>query len=253
MSRQQDSNSVPVVTAELRALSNEEKRKVLPRFFKTGKGEYGEGDRFLGVTVPNIRQVAKRHAGASLTALDRLLASPWHEVRMCALLILVEKTKKATAEECRELLGFYLDRTRYINNWDLVDLSAPAVVGGWLLKTSPSGTSQGEERQTGALPAVLESLANSPLLWDNRIAVVSTLALIRNGRLDETYTLALLLMRHEHDLMHKAIGWMLREAGKRDHNRLFTFVEEHRHEMPRTMLRYAIERFDDEERKYLMS
>lgn len=218
----------------LLALYSEEKRQILPRFFKTGKGEYGEGDRFIGVVVPNIRLVAKEFKDASFTTVKELLASPWHEMRLCGLLILVQQSRK---EVSREVFDFYLSVTDRINNWDLVDLTAPQIVGGYLLDKPRD---------------VLYRLAESPLLWDNRIAIVSTVTFIRRGDLEDTYQLATKMMGHPHDLMHKAIGWMLREAGKKDSERLYDYVEAHRLEMPRTMLRYAIEKFDQPTRQWLM-
>lgn len=218
----------------LLALYSEEKRLILPRFFKTGKGEYGEGDRFIGVVVPNIRLVAKEFKDASFTTVKELLASPWHEMRLCGLLILVQQSRK---EVSREVFNFYLSVTDRINNWDLVDLTAPQIVGGYLLDKPRD---------------VLYRLAESPLLWDNRIAIVSTVTFIRRGDLEDTYQLATKMMGHPHDLMHKAIGWMLREAGKKDSERLYDYVEAHRLEMPRTMLRYAIEKFDQPTRQWLM-
>lgn len=215
--------------------SDDEKKVVLPRFFKTGKGQYGEGDKFIGVTVPNIRVVAKEFKDVDFEVIRELMKSPWHEMRMCALLILVNNSKKNVS---KETFDFYLMQTKYINNWDLVDLSAPQIVGKYLLN---------KERD------VLYRLAESELLWDNRIAIVSTLAFIRNNDLEDTYNLSIKMMRHKHDLMHKAIGWMLREAGKRDPERLYFFIKEWKSQMPRTMLRYAIEKFDVEIRKELMS
>ena len=214
--------------------SDEEKKIVLPRFFKTGKGQYGEGDMFLGVTVPNIREVAKEFKGIDFDVIEGMMHSQWHEMRMCALLILVNNSKK---EVTKDLFDFYLSQTRYINNWDLVDLSAPQIVGKFLLD-------KGRD--------ILYKLAESHLLWDNRIAIVSTLTFIRNNDLDDTYNLSLKMIHHKHDLMHKAIGWMLREAGKRDTKRLYDFVQEHKAIMPRTMLRYSIEKFDKTTRKELM-
>ena len=219
----------------LAARSDEEKKIVLPRFFKTGKGQYGEGDKFLGVTVPNIREVAKEFDNVSFDIIKELINSPWHEMRMCALLILVNNSQK---EVTKETFDFYLSQTKYINNWDLVDLSAPQIVGKYLLD---------KDRD------ILYKLTESDLLWDNRIAIVSTLTFIRNNDLDDTYKLSLKMMHHRHDLMHKSIGWMLREAGKRDTKRLYDFVQEHKAIMPRTMLRYSIEKFDKETRKELMS
>ena len=218
----------------LSARSNDEKRIVLPRFFKTGKGQYGEGDQFLGVTVPNIREVSKEYNDISFDVIKELISSPWHEMRMCALLILVNNSKKSVT---KETFDFYLSQTNYINNWDLVDLSAPQIVGQFLLD---------KERD------ILYKLSESDLLWDNRIAIVSTLTFIRNNDLDDTYRLSLKMMHHKHDLMHKSIGWMLREAGKRDAKRLYDFVMANKAIMPRTMLRYSIEKFDTETRKELM-
>lgn len=217
------------------ARSDEEKKIVLPRFFKTGKGQYGEGDIFLGVTVPNIREVAKEFKDINIDIIEKLIHSPWHEMRMCALLILVNNSKK---EVTKDTFEFYLSQTKYINNWDLVDLSAPQIVGKFLLN---------KERD------IIYRLAESDLLWDNRIAIVSTLTFIRNNDLDDTYKLSLKMMNHKHDLMHKATGWMLREAGKRDAKRLYNFVMEYKNIMPRTMLRYSIEKFDKETRNELMS
>lgn len=219
----------------LAARSDEEKKIILPRFFKTGKGQYGEGDKFIGVTVPNIRTVAHEFKDIDLEVIEELIQSPWHEMRMCALLILVDRSKK---EVSKDTFDFYLSQTQHINNWDLVDLTAPQIVGKYLLN---------KDRD------ILYKLSESDLLWDNRIAIVSTLTFIRNNDLDDTYKLSFKMIHHKHDLMHKAIGWMLREAGKRDANRLYNFIKEHKSIMPRTMLRYSIEKFDKETRKELMS
>jgi len=225
------------ITSELQALTNAEKREIFPRFFKAGKGEYGEGDRFLGVTVPNIRAIAKLHKDISIEEIRELLQSEWHEVRLCALIIMVEKSKKKDEALRKELFNRYLSRTKRINNWDLVDLSCRFIIGEYLLDKSRD---------------ILYQLAQSSLLWDNRIAIVSTYAFIRKGQLEDTYALSDLMMHHPHDLMHKAIGWMLREAGKRDSERLYDYVMSHRADMPRTMLRYAIEKFSPKERAILM-
>ena len=225
------------ITSELQALTNAEKREIFPRFFKAGKGEYGEGDRFLGVTVPNIRAIAKLHKDISIEEIRELLQSEWHEVRLCALIIMVEKSKKKDEALRKELFNLYLSQTKRINNWDLVDLSCRFIIGEYLLDKSRD---------------ILYQLAQSSLLWDNRIAIVSTYAFIRKGQLEDTYALSDLMMQHSHDLMHKAIGWMLREAGKRDSERLYDYVMSHRADMPRTMLRYAIEKFSPKERAILM-
>ena len=225
------------ITSELQALTNAEKREIFPRFFKAGKGEYGEGDRFLGVTVPNIRAIAKLHKDISIEEIRELIQSEWHEVRLCALIIMVEKSKKKDEALRKELFNLYLSQTKRINNWDLVDLSCRFIIGEYLLDKSRD---------------ILYQLAQSSLLWDNRIAIVSTYAFIRKGQLEDTYALSDLMMHHPHDLMHKAIGWMLREAGKRDSERLYDYVMSHRADMPRTMLRYAIEKFSPKERAILM-
>lgn len=225
------------ITAELQALSQEEKRRILPRFFKTGKGEYGEGDKFLGVTVPNVRVVARKYKATNLNNVRELMESEWHEVRLCALLIMVECCKKADDATRKVFFDLYLSLTAQINNWDLVDLSCPSIIGEYLLDKPRN---------------ILYQLADSPLLWDNRIAIVSTYALIRHNQLDDTFTLAVKMMSHQHDLMHKAIGWMLREAGKRDEQRLYDFVMQYRQQMPRTMLRYAIEKFSSDVRVQMM-
>ena len=225
------------ITNELQALSDAEKREICPKFFKAGKGEYGEGDHFLGVTVPNIRAIAKLHKNISIEEIRDLIQSEWHEVRLCALIIMVEKSKKKDEALRKELFNLYLSQTERINNWDLVDLSCRFIIGEYLLDKSRD---------------ILYQLAQSPLLWDNRIAIVSTYAFIRKGQLEDTYALSDLMMQHPHDLMHKAIGWMLREAGKRDSERLYDYVMSHRADMPRTMLRYAIEKFSPKERAILM-
>ncbi|WP_278564892.1 DNA alkylation repair protein [Prevotella melaninogenica] len=225
------------ITNKLQALSDAEKREIFPKFFKAGKGEYGEGDRFLGVTVPNIRAIAKLHKDISIEEIRELIQSEWHEVRLCALIIMVKKSKKKDEALRKELFNLYLSQTKRINNWDLVDLSCRFIIGEYLLDKSRD---------------ILYQLAQSPLLWDNRIAIVSTYAFIRKGQLEDTYALSDLMMQHPHDLMHKAIGWMLREAGKRDSERLYDYVMSHRADMPRTMLRYAIEKFSPKERAILM-
>lgn len=224
-----------MITTALRALADEEKKIVLPRFFKTGKGEYGEGDKFIGVTVPNVRSVAKEFSEAGFEVIEALLESEWHECRLCALLMIKEKYKKHP----EQTVGFYLSHTKGINNWDLVDLSAPYILGDYLVDRYDR--------------TVLYDLAESSDMWKQRIAVVSTLMLIRNGQFEDTMRLAGILLNTPHDLMRKAVGWMLREVGKRDEKLLVEFLENNKREMPRTMLRYAIEKFPPETRKYFMS
>lgn len=222
------------IIKELRGLSDDEKKTVLPRFFKTGKGEYGEGDRFLGVIVPNTRKVAKNHKDSPYIVIEMLLESEWHECRLCALLMLIEKYRK----EPDQVVQFYLTHTKGINNWDLVDLSAPYILGDFLKDKTDRN--------------VLYDLAGSAVMWERRIAVVSTLMLIRHGQFDDTIRLAESLIDSKYDLMQKSIGWMLREVGKRDKGLLVQFIEKHEHEMPRTMLRYAIEKFPEPERREFM-
>ncbi len=225
------------IEQELEKLIDPVKKEYLPRFFKTSEGQYGEGDCFLGVVVPNIRMVAKKHKEESFEVMEELLLSLWHECRLCALLMMVERFKKSGETERAKIYSFYLDHTDRINNWDLVDLSASYIVGEYL-KDKPR-----EE---------LYRRADSSLLWDQRIAVVSTHAFIRSGDFTDIYALAEKLLYHKHDLLQKAIGWMLREAGKREKTLLVDFLEKHYKQMPRTMLRYAIEKFAAEERAYFM-
>lgn len=222
------------ITQTLRSHSDDEKKIVLPRFFKTGKGEYGEGDRFMGVVVPNTRKVAKENAAVSWEVIEALLESEWHECRLCALLILVERYNKHPEETVR----FYLENTRGINNWDLVDLSAPYILGRHLAGY--------EDR------SILYIMAGSGNMWEQRIAVVSTLALIRDNQFDDTLKLAEKFMGTKHDLMQKATGWMLREVGKRDERTLTAFLDKYCQQMPRTMLRYAIEKLTPEQRVHYM-
>ncbi len=220
--------SAASVRAQLRQRSSAGKAAVLARFFKTGKGEYAEGDRFRGVMVPEIRRVAQAHQELPFRQIAALLRSPFHEDRVCALMIMTMQSARADeagrARMCRE----YLSHTAGINNWDLVDLSAPLIVGAALW---------------GKDTAALDRLARSPCLWERRIAVVATWYFIRRGRFGETLRIARTLLGDRHDLIHKATGWMLREVGKRDRGLAERFVRRHIRRMPRTMLRYAIERF----------
>ncbi len=235
MSRPPLPPAAAAVLRDLRAAASREKREVLARFFRTGPGEYGEGDRFLGVMVPRIRAIAKARAGAPPEAVDALLASPWHEARECALFLMVGRYAYAGAPERDALHARYLAAAAAgrVDNWDLVDATAPTLVGLHLL-----------DRPRG----LLDDLARRPSLWENRIAIVSTLAFIRRGDLDDAFRLSDALLGHPHDLIHKAVGWMLRECGKRDPDRLRAFLAARRDAMPRTTLRYAIERFDAPER-----
>lgn len=225
---------MPSMLSELRKCASPKKAELLSRFFKTGKGEYGEGDKFLGVMVPETRAVAKKFAPISIDELVPHLHSPWHEERLCSLLVLVEKFRKADSAERRKIFDFYFDNVRAVNNWDLVDLTAPKLVGEYFAD---------KDRKP------LYKLAKSSNIWERRIAIVSSFAFIRNSDLNDTFSLAESLLDDEHDLMHKACGWALREAGKKDKHALVEFLEKHKSEMPRTMLRYAIEKFSEKERK----
>ncbi|WP_321519646.1 DNA alkylation repair protein [uncultured Bacteroides sp.] len=225
------------IQAELEKYIDLQKREFLPYFFKTGKGQYGEGDLFLGIVVPNIRLVAKKFRGAPFDEIAILLDSEYHECRMCALLMLVERFKKSNDEERGRIYHFYLSKAKRVNNWDLVDLSAPYIVGEYLKCRSRED---------------LYKLAYSSILWEQRIAVVATATLIRNNDFIDVIKLSEQLLHHPHDLMHKAIGWMLREMGKRDKDLLVQFLDKYNTEMPRTMLRYSIEKLTDEERKHFM-
>ena len=215
------------IRRELKALSTPARAAAVQRFFKTGPGEYGEGDRFLGVTVPALRKVAASYRDLPLAATSGLLRSAWHEERLLALLILVRQYTVGTPAQRDAIYRVYLENTSYINNWDLVDSSA-SIVG---------------EHLRGRAGAALRRLARSPLLWERRIAIVATYTYIKRGEFDETLKVAALLLDDRHDLIHKAVGWMLREVGKRDRKAAETFLQQHAAQMPRTMLRYAIERF----------
>lgn len=211
------------ITKELRSVSDEEKRKILPRFFKTGKGEYGDGDKFIGVSVPLTRKIAMKYRDASYEVIEVLLESEWHECRLCALLMLREKYRKSPEEAVR----FYLGHLKGVNNWDLVDISAPYILGDYL--------TQQQDRK------ILHQLAESENMWEQRVAIVSTLMLIRHGIYADTLELAKTFLDTGHDLMKKAVGWMLREVGKRDRSLLIDFLAEYRDRMPATMYRYATE------------
>lgn len=206
----------------------------LRRFFKTGKGEYGEGDQFLGIRVPVIRQQVKLFRDIGLDETLILLRSPLHEIRLFALLMLVQKFSKGHETTRRAIYKAYLDNTRYINNWDLVDSSASQIVGGWL-------------RDRNRQP--LYKLAKSKNLWERRIAMLATFDFIRNHEFGDALAIAELLLQAPEDLMHKAVGWMLREIGNRDIQAERAFLKRHYKNMPRTMLRYAIEKFPEKERQ----
>ena len=238
----------------METLQDEKQRQVLMRFFKTGPGEYGEGDKFLGLKVPQTREVVKLAAGDTpLEEVPQLLKSPWHEVRLCGLLLLVEKFSRLAKKRLEndeaaingrdEIVTMYLKYADQANNWDLVDLSAPKILGLWLLLPTHLGDKQ----------EIMDRLAASPNLWRQRMSMVSTWKTTQQGDPSWCLRYAEMHLHHPHDLMHKAVGWMLREVGKRcSMDLLEQFLERYAHEMPRTALRYAIEQMSDEERKYWM-
>lgn len=230
------------IKSALQDLSIPEKRSFLPKFFKAGKGEYAEGDQFIGVTVPDQRKVAKEFfAKISLKELEELLSSKIHEHRHCALLMLVSKFEKSKdLKEKEEIVQFYLKNKKYINNWDLVDSSCYKILGRYCFEN------QEDE--------ILKELSDEENLWSKRIAVVSTMFHVKKGKFDLMKELVLKNLNHSHDLMHKANGWLLREMGNKERQELLDFLEVHYQKMPRTTLRYAIEKFDKKLRQdYLKS
>lgn len=239
------------VINELESLRNDEQRTILMRCFKTAPGQYGEGDMFLGLKVPQTRSVVHRYKHLlSLDDIAVLLYSPWHEIRLCGFLLLVEEMKSALPGRVRpgdeqrrkELVEFYLKHARRANNWDLVDLSCPGILGYALLYAMP-----GDPLLS---PQILDRLAASDNLWEQRIAIVSTMPLIKHCRFAETLRIASKLSAHPHDLIHKAVGWMLREIGKKNIDVLRDFLSQNIHALPRTALRYAIERMSEDERRF---
>ncbi len=224
------------VREEIKQSGDPQKAIFLQRFFKTGKGGYAYGDKFLGISVPAQRQIAKKFKSLELPDIEKLITSPIHEERLISLFILVDKFKKGNEKMQEEIFNFYLKSTKYINNWDLVDSSAYKIVGQYMI------SSKREE--------LLRRLAASKNLWERRIAIVATYQFIINGNSRTTYEIADLLINDRNDLIQKAVGWMLREAGKKVSSiELEEFLKPRYKTMPRTMLRYAIERFDDSKRK----
>ncbi len=218
--------------------ADDEKAKILSRFFKTGPGQYGSGDKFLGIKVPVVRKIVKENSSTPFSEIGVLLNSEFHEERLTALLLLVHKYSKGDEAERKSIFKYYIKNTKRINNWDLVDLSAPNIVGDYLLDRDKS---------------LLYELASSDDLWKKRISVISTLRFIRENRFDTTTDICRVLLNDRHDLIHKACGWMLREIGKRNLSVEENFLKAHYKQMPRTMLRYAIEKFPENKRKaYLL-
>ena len=245
------------VISYMESLQNDEQRKILMRFFKTGPGEYGEGDEFLGLKVPQTREVVKA-AGADfpIAEVPELLMNRWHEVRLCGLLILVAKFERLAAKRLEhdeeavrkrdDIVTMYLQYAEQANNWDLVDLSVPKILGHWLLLPTRLGGGTKEYKL-----AVLDQLAQSPCLWRQRMSVVCSWKTSQQGDPSWCLRYAEIHLHHPHDLMHKAVGWMLREMDKRcSMDMLRDFLRQHAHDMPRTTLRYAIEKMDEHERQY---
>ena len=243
----------------MESLRNEEQRRVLMGFFKTGPGEYGEGDEFLGLKVPQTREVVRAAKDLPLSEVPVLLMSRWHEVRLCGLLIMVDMFEKQATKRLThdakaiskrdEILTMYLKYAEQANNWDLVDLSAPKILGHWLLLPTNLGDGTEDYKRQ-----VLDELAQSSNLWRQRMSIVCTWKTSQMGDASWCLRYAEIHLHHPHDLMHKAVGWMLREMGKRVSMELLReFLRQHAHEMPRTALRYAIEKMTDAERKQWMS
>lgn len=222
---------------DLQKLSDSEKKKKLQQYFKTGKGEYGEGDIFLGISVKELRKIARKYRKLSFSEVTDLLHSEIHEHRLVALIILVEKFTKGSSDERKKVAKLYLNNTKWINNWDLVDISAPKILGEYLWDKPKK---------------ILYTLAKSDNIWERRIAILSTFAFIRKDSFASSLDIARILVNDEHDLIHKAVGWMLREIGKRDLATEEEFLLKHYQTMPRTMLRYAIEKFEKKKKEYYM-
>jgi len=213
------------LTKTLKQKANPQKAKIYQGFFKTGKDEYGEGDLFLGLSVPETRKIAKEFSNLSFDEIKKHLQSKYHEERLATLLILVHNYKKANDKEKEKIINFYLSNTEYINNWDLVDLSADKILGNYLLNKNKS---------------ILYKLAGSNDLWEKRISIISTFEFIKNNRFEDAFKISQMLLKDKHDLIHKAVGWMLREVGKRNQGLLENFLNNNYKHMPRTTLRYAV-------------
>ncbi|MFC1749375.1 DNA alkylation repair protein [Pseudomonadota bacterium] len=229
--------SLSALRAEIKSQENPDQAKLLSRYFKTGKGQYGEGDIFIGLMVPTSRKIAKEYEDLSIEETVKLLKSKIHEERLIALFILTKKFEKGEESTRKKIYNIYLGNTKYINNWDLIDLSAIKIVGAHLRDKDRS---------------VLYKLAKSRALWERRISVLSCFAFINHGQFDDALEIAEILVDDKHDLIHKAVGWMLREIGKKDLKAEESFLDRHYKTMPRTMLRYSIERFEQDRKDYYM-
>lgn len=226
------------VERELNALENPADAEFLQRFFKTGPGQYGEGDVFIGLRVPQTRVITKKYRDLPLPEIEKLLDSPIHEHRLAAVIIMTERAKRAQGEEMKDLYDLYLRRIDRMNNWDIIDISCGHVVGGYLLDKPRD---------------ILYKLVRSKVMWERRVAIISTSRFIAHGDLDDTFKLAELLINDNEDLIHKASGWMLREAGKKDETRLKDFLDQHAATMPRTMLRYSLEKLHSTDKAHYMT
>lgn len=228
-----------IIKDDLYQYANPQKAEILQRFFKTGPGQYGEGDVFWGIQVPVLRDFIKSYKGIPLEAIVELLHDPVHEIRMAGAFIMVDSFRKSKGNQKKEVFDCYMDNATCFNNWDLVDLTCPEIAGKWLIDKDRS---------------ILYQFAQSENLWKQRISIISTLSFIKKNDFEDTFKIAMILLNHKHDLIHKAVGWMLREAGKRNHEAECDFLLENDKykKMPRTMLRYAIEKFPEEERQFYM-
>ena len=230
--------TVNEISKRLQKMGDKEDARFLQGFFKTGAGQYGEGDIFLGIRVPATRKLAKEYENLPLKEILSLLKSPYHEVRLLALILFVNAFARGDETIRKKIYDLYMANTRYINNWDLVDISAPNIVGAYLLTKNKKP---------------LYQLAKSKSLWERRIAVLATFYFIKNNQFADSIKIAGILLRDKEDLIHKAVGWMLREVGKRDIDCAESFLQKHCQAMPRTMLRYAIERFTPAKRRKYMN
>lgn len=230
------------IASELKALANQSRAFGLQKFFQTAKGQYGEGDVFLGLTVPGVRKIAAKYKNLTFPEIEKLTSSRFHEFRLCGLVILTLQFKSSKeSSDHQKIFNFYMKQAKagYVNNWDLVDVTAP-IIGAYLVS------------QKDPYP-FLEKLARSKSLWERRLAIIFTFAFIRTGDLNPTIEISQRLLKDDHDLIHKAVGWMLREVGKRDGQLLRTFLTANASQMPRTMLRYSIEKFSESERRKWLS
>jgi 3-methyladenine DNA glycosylase AlkD len=225
------------IKRELKENSHPDKAKIYLRFFKTGPGQYGEGDKFLGLTMPEQRIIAKKYVNTPLNEIEELIQSPYHEHRMTGLIILTYKYLNADEKLKKEIYNLYIDNYNQINNWDLVDVTAPNIVGNYLLDKDKK---------------ILYDFATSNHLWKKRISIISTFTFIKNKQFEDTLKISEILLNDNHDLIHKAVGWMLREMGKRDEKKLTDFLDKYYKTMPRTMLRYSLEKLDKNKKDFYM-